>query len=85
MFHESFSAKLQKIHKINGFIPILSENFKVQFVSQRSKKSAKKHSPYGRAAFAHLLRFPAQLDFSSVYIYFGESSGACSTQVQLRA
>jgi hypothetical protein len=31
-------------------------------------KSAKKHSPFGRAAFAHLLRYPAQLDFSVVYI-----------------
>ena len=57
IFHECFSAKLQKMHNINGLILIIFEDFEVHFVPQRSKRSAKKHSPFGRVAFAHLLRY----------------------------
>jgi hypothetical protein len=45
------------MHKINGAKIILPANFGVRFVPQLSDKNAKKYSPFGRAAFAHLLRY----------------------------
>jgi hypothetical protein len=45
-------------------------------------KTAKKHSPSGRAAFAHLLCYPAQLDFSPVYIISVSRQGLANERMQ---
>ena len=42
---------------MNGLILILLRNFEVHFVLSDLINNAEKYSPFGRAAFAHLLRY----------------------------
>jgi hypothetical protein len=53
-----FSQAEKKIHSINELILIPSEKCTARFVPGDQMQAAKKHSPFGRAAFARLLRHP---------------------------